>query len=203
VAGWVAGRVSRVRRFSRAGGMKGAVMRLEMVLKGLGVTAVVGLMASISAGCGTASDASPEANKGERAMKADTPEALGDAAGQIYKDTMEAIVRDLEPKPEAADAKAKVTALLEDAQQRLVDLGKKREAMAPGDKASFDQKLMTSMQGLKGATFDKYAALASHYRGVDREVGNLIAQANVLTQYANFELLEQQSPAEAQKYGIE
>lgn len=169
----------------------------------LAAALVAGALALAPVGCGSKGEATSDDPAGDKSMQADTPAALGDAAGQIYKDTMDAIVRELGPKPEPADAKAKLTALLDDAEKRLVELGKKREAMSPGDKATFDQKLTSSMQGLKSKTFDEYAAIASHYRKADREVGNLIAQANVLTQFANFELLKQQSPDAAKKHGIE
>lgn len=135
-------------------------------------------------------------------MDASTPEGMGTAAGEIYKGALDALVKALESKPEPADAKAKATAIIDGAKTSLVELGKKREALAPADKATFDKAAAAGISSVSSKTFDAYSAIASHYRTADREVGNLIGEANTLTQYANFDLLKKQAPKEAEKYGV-
>ncbi len=160
---------------------------------------VVGLLAIAPMGCDKKAGTESAA---EKSADMSTPEGMGEAVGNIFKSTIDELVKALESKPEPADAKAKATAIIEAAQKTLIEIGKKREALDAAGKATFDKTVMAAMQGMPSATFNKFSDIASHYRKADPALGNLISQANIITQYANYELLKKQSPAEAEKYGI-
>ena len=51
--------------------------------------------------------------------------------------------------------------------------------------------------------WERYTEIQGHYASGDVEFGNLIADFNVITQYADLDLLKQQAPDEAARLGIE
>jgi hypothetical protein len=50
--------------------------------------------------------------------------------------------------------------------------------------------------------YDTYNAVWKYYSDADLELANLVAAFNIIGQYANFDLLKQQAPAEATRLGI-
>jgi len=136
------------------------------------------------------------------AAAAESPKDLGAAAAKIYVDTVTKVTAALEKKPSVDDARKAVTELLDAAKKSLVEIGKKREAMKAGDRSNFDRAMMKGMRGVSGETFSKFGKLQMEYQKQDSKLGTLIAEANIITQYAAFELLKKQKPEEAKKYGI-
>ncbi len=130
------------------------------------------------------------------------PDALGAQAGRLYRDTVAAAVKAVEAKPDPATARAALTPILEGAQAKLVDLGRKREAYRAADKATFDAALAKGVTSLAPDTFEQLTALARHYNAIDPAVGRLLSGVNVVTQFAAFELLRKQNPDAAERYGV-
>ena len=161
----------------------------------------------LALGCGDAPEenattpyaASPAAPP---ATTADTPEAIGDAVAAIYVDTMKKVVATLEDRPEVDVAKTELARVKEQAIAQLVALGKKRQALDDAGKAIVNRKVTAGLMRIPSDVFQAFSEAHKHYTSADRETGNLLAAFNILTQYADFELLKKQAPAELQRLGL-
>lgn len=131
------------------------------------------------------------------------PKDLGKAIGEIYVKTMTAVASMMEPKEDAGVLKPKLKALNEEVIQKLVKLGKIRNAMNPTDRAMVDRQIYQEISTFPREIYDRYNQGYKFYAGIDFEAGNLIANFNIITQYASFELLKKQNPTEAKRLGIE
>lgn len=170
---------------------------------------VLGCTVLLLAGCGGdgAARAGEEA-PGDRAASAETvaapetPAEMGKAIGALYVEGIEGVVKLLEDRPPAAEAASRVAELKEELIQKLLVLGRQREALPESERGSVDSATRMAINRLPSATFTAYAETQNHYRKSDRELGEAIASFNVLTQYAAFELLREQAPEEASRLGL-
>jgi hypothetical protein len=131
---------------------------------------------------------------------------LGKAVGVLWTEAMQKMNTLVADFPSAAEASDGVTALKEEYIQKLVALGKQREALDASGKAEADSAITAALSA--AADEDWYATYlynydAYGYEGGDVDFVNLIGSFNILTQYANFDLLKKQEPAEATRLGIE
>lgn len=129
-------------------------------------------------------------------------ETLGQKIGSSYLETLKQVVAVLKDKPAAADAKAMLKDLKSGTIDLLVGLGKEREAMSAGDRAVVDMILSNRIAGIPADLFKEYQDGQASYKD-DSELFNLIADFNIITQYANFDLLKKQLPEEAKRLGIQ
>ena len=65
-----------------------------------------------------------------------------------------------------------------------------------------DAAIGMSINTVPGDVFTAYSKGQSAYQAKDAGLGDLITSFNILTQYANFELLKKQAPEEAKRLGI-
>jgi hypothetical protein len=144
----------------------------------------------------------PAAKETPPPAPAASPAELGQAAGTVYLDTLKAVVEAMKGDPAPADLRAKLEALKAAAIPRLVEIGRKREALDAAGKASVDSAIGMSLNTVPGDVFTAYSKGQSAYQAKDADLGNLITSFNILTQYANFELLKKQAPEEAKRLGI-
>jgi hypothetical protein len=127
---------------------------------------------------------------------------MGKKVGDLYIQAIGEVADALESRPEPAAARESLEQLKEKFVSQLVEYGKKREALSASDKASMDSAIRMTMNRVPMDLFQKYGEAQNHYMKADRELGDLISSFNVITQYANFDLLKQQEPEEAQRLGI-
>ena len=131
-----------------------------------------------------------------------TPKELGDKIGAVYVGSLEAVTKLLENKPEAATALPQVKELKEQTIQQLVELGKQREALSAAYRASVDNAISSALMKISNeAWYKTYNDLSSYYFK-DQDLQKPLASFNIIGQYANFDLLKKQEPAEAQRLGI-
>ncbi|MFH0916055.1 MAG: hypothetical protein V1912_06355 [bacterium] len=110
----------------------------------------------------------------------------------------------LESKPEAAAVRSQVEQLKDEYIGKLVELGRQREALSTGDRAQAGLRTEAALEAAGDeAWYMSYKTLYENYSGGDQEFANLLASFNILTQYADFELLKQQAPEEAARLGVE
>ena len=83
----------------------------------------------------------------------------------------------------------------------MYEFGLQREALDEGARSSVDQFVQNGVGSIPYDLNEAYRRAHSHY--MSTEIGNLIAEFNVITQYANFDLLKQQAPTEAKRLGIQ
>jgi len=132
----------------------------------------------------------------------ETAENLGKKIGSSYVETLKQVVAMLNDKPAAADAKAMLTDMKNWTIELMVSLGKEREALSAADRATVDRVLGSRIAGVSPDLFKEYQDGQTYYKD-DKELFNLIADFNIITQYANFDLLKKQLPEEAKRLGIQ
>jgi hypothetical protein len=132
----------------------------------------------------------------------ETAENLGKKIGSSYVETLKQIVAMLNDKPATEDAKAMLTDMKNWTIELMVGLGKERETLSADDRATADRVLSSRIAAVPSDLFKEYQAGQAYYKD-DKELFNLIADFNIITQYANFDLLKKQLPAEAKRLGIQ
>lgn len=133
---------------------------------------------------------------------ADPAVNLGEKIGSSYVETLKQVVAMLNDKPPAADAKAMLADMKNWTIELMVGLGREREALPPAGRAKADMVLGNRIAAVPADLFKEYQAGQLFYQG-DRELFQLIADFNIITQYANFDLLKKQLPEEANRLGIQ
>lgn len=133
-----------------------------------------------------------------------TPSELGEKAGEMYIQALGELVDLMQDRPAAEELRPEVEALKERTVTKLVELGKKREALDSAGQASFDSSLRMGIRNVPSEVFTAYAEGQRHYIDAGaNDLAKMIGDFNVITQYANFELLKKQAPKEAERLGIE
>jgi hypothetical protein len=138
----------------------------------------------------------------EPVQKELSPSEIGNQVGDIYLKAMQDITGLLKDKPEASTMKPRVEGMKEMYVQELVALGKLRKKFSDNEKGIIDSKLSQKVYSAGNqpwyATFNE---IQQHYFS-DQEFHKLVIGFNIITQYADFELLKKQEPEEAARLGI-
>jgi hypothetical protein len=133
-----------------------------------------------------------------------TPDEIGAAVGATWADAMQELVALLESKPESSAIKSQVEQLKERYVVKLVALGRLREALSDSDKVRVSAGITKALDASADEPwFTSYMDIYDGYSDGDLDFANLLASFNILTQYADFDLLKQQAPEEAARLGIE
>jgi hypothetical protein len=177
--------------------------------KTLAITVILCALAFGVSACGK-KDAAPDTAAAATAQPAvpavpaasgDPAENLGQKIGSSYIETLKQVVAMLNDKPPVADARAMLMDMKNWTIELMVNLGKEREALSIADRARVDQVLSGRIAAVPADLFKEYQAGQLFYQN-DRELFQLIADFNIITQYANFDLLKKQLPEEAKRLGI-
>ena len=158
-------------------------------------------------GCGSSSgdatDGSSDGSATGGGGELSSPDEIGEAIMGLYEDAMNDVVGLMEGRPDAADLKPEVEKLKEDYVQRMVELGRQREKLSDADKSAVDM-VVTEGLGMMSAedVYQDYIDGQAHYMAQDIELANLLADFNILTQWADLELLRSQDPEEADRLGL-
>ena len=178
--------------------------------KTLAITVLISILAFSGSACNK-KEAAPAAAAAAAAQSAvpavpppsaDAAENLGKKIGSSYIETLKQVVAMLNDKPAAVDAKAMLGDMKNWTIELMVGLGKEREALSVADRAKVDMVLSNRIAATPADLFKEYQAGQLFYQD-DRELFQLIADFNIITQYANFELLKKQLPEEAKRLGIQ
>jgi hypothetical protein len=198
-----AGNPAQANTGSPARAEKGGIVKLRLF-----ALILVAILVLFAPACGkkeAAPDAAAAAQPAAPAVPAasgDVAENLGQKIGSSYVETLKQVVAMLNDKPPAADAKAMLGDMKNWTIELMVNLGREREALSVADRAKADTVLSSRIAGVPADLFKEYQAGQMHYKD-DRELFQLIADFNIITQYANFELLKKQLPEEAKRLGIQ
>ena len=105
-----------------------------------------------------------------------------------------ALLRD---RPSGPTALTSVQELKESHVQEFIELGRLREALSVADRATVDARIGVGIGGISPDLFAEYQEIQADYLTTDAEIAEVVSSFNIITQYANFELLKQQEPGEA------
>ena len=175
--------------------------------KTLAITVLISVLVFTGSACGKkeaapAATATAAAQPAVPAAATDPAENLGKKIGSSYIETLKQVVAMLNDKPPAADARAMLADMKNWTIELMVGLGREREALPPASRAKVDMDLSDRIAAVPADLFKEYQAGQVYYKD-DRELFQLIADFNIITQYANFELLKKQLPEEAKRLGIQ
>ncbi len=134
--------------------------------------------------------------------KAPSPEALAQAVLAVYNRCLRAVVESLKGLPAADQVRPRLLQLKEEAIEALVPLGYQRRAMGADEQRAVDLALRLGFHSVDRELFQHYARAQGHYIARDHAMHLLLAEFNVITQYADHALLAQQNPAEAERLGL-
>ena len=130
------------------------------------------------------------------------PEAL---AKSIYDDFVamnKELAAMLSGEPTAAQLTPKVTELKNRYIERFVAAGRVRAKMNAGDAAKVESEVRRMLFTAPTIDISALSAAVNRFNRNDAELARQITSLNILTQYAFFELLKKQEPAEAARLGI-
>lgn len=151
---------------------------------------------------GSQSTPQPAEKKAEQVAQL-SPIEMGQQVADLYVNTMGELVEMLKDKPEATDVMPKVEALKEGCVTKMVDLGKKREALDEAGRTTVDSQIRMKMSSFyNDPVFTSFNDIQQHYFQ-NQDFHKLVVSFNIITQYANFDLLKKQEPEEAQRLGIQ
>lgn len=132
-----------------------------------------------------------------------SPEALGEKIMDQYANALTELAELLKDTPEAAAAGPNVDVLKEKYIQEFVLLGKAKEELEEADRSKVDLALRMGMQSIYSKpAYTNYTDAINPYLK-DAAFYQKLAEFNIITQYADFDLLKEQVPEEAQRLGIE
>ncbi len=133
-----------------------------------------------------------------------TPEELGQQIGAVYVRCLEDVTALMEGLPPAAELQPEVAELRDACIEDLVELGRARQGLDTPQNATVNAEVGSAMRRVPGELFQAFSDRQFHYQtSGDPDLAKMIADFNVITQYADFELLKTQSPKEAERLGIE
>lgn len=152
--------------------------------------------------CGGSGEENPAVSTPEEQTAEMSPEELGQAIASLYEKTMKEVTELLKEKPAVADVQSKLAAMQEDCIQQMVALGKLREALGDSGRSTADLQIRLKMNEFyKAPFFNVYNDVQQHYFQ-EKDFHKTIMSFNIITQYANFDLLKKQEPEEAQRLGL-
>ena len=172
------------------------------------ILTTVGLCAIVACGCGPSAD-SAAGVKADAAEQADeptemTPTDLGNQIAELYVEALTEVTDAMVDRPAAADLQPIVEALKERYVAQFVELGRQKTDLSDGDKATVNARVRMGINGVPSELFSDYAEGQRHYqKGGDMDLARLIGEFNVISQYADFELLKKQAPTEAERLGLD
>lgn len=174
-------------------------------------TSVILVLSLLIGGCGegsseaetTASSATEQTTSTTAQTTSMSGADLGDAVATTWQEAIQELVALLADRPEPAQVRAEVEQLKENYIQKLVEFGRQGADLDPAEKVQMNAAIASAFSAANDDWYVSYSDIYSYYADSDMEFGSLIADFNILTQYADFELLKEQAPEEAARLGIE
>ena len=159
------------------------------------------LTAAFIFACGEPAENGDSGNGEKKSAEEMTPEEIGKSAGKLYGEAIAEVVEFLKDKPEVTDeVKSKLEEIRESYIQKFVELGKAREKLDDAGKTTVDNNIRDLVYGIDPELHQAYGEIYNYYMTTD--IANTLGGFNIITQYAQFDLLKRQFPEEAERLGI-
>ena len=154
-------------------------------------------------GCGGNGDTGESADSGSTEdTSLDNPEALGNAIADVYEEMYAELDETLNEGLSAEEVAPRVYEMKERYILQFVEFGRIRLEMTDEEKDVVDSALRSRFYDIDMDVVNSANDAGYNYREQDSELASQIVQMNILTQYADFELLRSQEPSEADRLGI-
>ncbi len=164
----------------------------------------------ITVGCGGESQTEASTTAGEITSTTTVEDVgwseLADTVLTTWSEAIQELNGLLAGQPDPATIQSDVETLKEKYVQLFIEQGRIMAAMSDSDKTSAQDKISAQLGGFVDE--DWYTTYLDSYNAyldtdVDAEFMTLLASFNIITQYADFELLKAQEPEEAERLGLE
>ncbi len=133
-----------------------------------------------------------------------TPEEIGDEIAETYVNSIKKLGTLVKGHPAPEEVKEDFEKLKEETIKKMVELGKAREKLDQSGKNSINMSLYTKMGKVQELSeYPIFQKAVQHYNSVDPDFSAELSKFNIITQYAQFELLKKQEPEEAKRLGID
>lgn len=136
------------------------------------------------------------------------PKMLASAIAKAYNKAMIKLADIIKDKPDADQIRGEVESHKEETIKEMVALGKRLAAMDKKGRSQVNIALMREIGALQNELAFKTAwqvmnDVQMHYSKQGKyKLSNLISSFNIITQYAQFDLLKKQNPKEAERLKI-
>jgi hypothetical protein len=134
---------------------------------------------------------------------ADSPEELGELIGEAFVKMMAEAKTLAAPLPPAQELNPKIAALKETNIQTFVRYGRQRDTMSEEDKVKVSNSALVYLNEHIDRDTQWINEVIARYEAEDMGLVTNVRSLQVLTQYAFFEVLLRNDPAEAQRLGIQ
>ena len=134
--------------------------------------------------------------------QAQSPDELGKAIADNYLEALKRANELMKDKPEPKDLTPKVEALKEETIKKMVAFGQKVAALDEAGKKKAEAKVAMAFSATPMDVFKPFSEGQQFYTKKDPNLGKLIKDFDIITQYAFFDLLKKQDPKEAKRLGI-
>lgn len=164
---------------------------------------------AMAVGCSNSGGGNQQGGAGDQQVSVpESAQELGKKISNDYWEAMGELKAMVQPKPEAGELKPKVQAMRDKYIERFVAYGKaieakgesyKNEVTSAQNRAEAERRYAPNSDAIDISWLGE---AVNYYRPKDNDLGNMIADVNIITQYAYFDLLKQQRPKEAERLGI-
>jgi hypothetical protein len=154
---------------------------------------------------GSGDDDAPESDGASTTAPASDagPEDLAREMVGRYEEMNEMLLALIEQDLPAADLAPEIAALKDDYIDIFVAMGHQREAMSDEEVASFNSTALLALNDVSQEHIDAMNALLTELNAAgEYDLAGEINSLNILTQYAQFELLWGQDPEEAERLDL-
>jgi hypothetical protein len=134
--------------------------------------------------------------------QAQSPDELGKAIADNYLEALKKANELMKDRPDPKDLTPKVEALKEETVKKMVALGQKVAALDAAGQKKAEAKVAMAFSAIPMDVFKPFSEGQQFYMQKDPNLGKLINEFNIITQYAFFPLLKKQAPKEAERLGI-
>jgi hypothetical protein len=167
---------------------------------------IIGLLSTVFAACGGDDDgalAGDPLNGSSEVDESISPAELGELISQAYIELIDEVKPIVESRPEPAQLQPR----LEGIKARYIDIfvayGRQREAMTVSDRALADSAALAYLSANGPADVEWANEATADYSETYSELGATLGEISILSQYAFFDLLRQQTPEEAARLGLD
>jgi hypothetical protein len=139
---------------------------------------------------------------GIQSLSAQTADDLGKAIADNQLEAMRQVVALMKDRGAPKELQPKLEQLKEKTIQKMVALGRKREALSPDEQKKVGSLVEKAHNSLPADLFTAFTEGNAYYLKTDKDLSKLIMDFFLIPQYALFEVLKQHSPKEAERLGI-
>ncbi len=164
-------------------------------------TVLLTVLFVFSGGCGGgSSESGGSENGGDSAeVTADSPEILAGEIADNYLQCMDKLQEMLADRPDPETLKPMLEDLIREYKDIFLGIGYRVDM---NDSLTVNEIGRLVMNRLYGRDIQWMTDASMYYHSLDPQISSMIGELNIISQYAFFELLEDQRPAEAESLGI-